>query len=315
MTRPLRSPRAVPPVVLAQPDPRPVADLGARAAAAGLHPGDVRDRPAVLRRLQPEPQPGQRHDTGQGPAWLLPVLLAHPPDLALPAHPGRPRHPGADAGADPAVQAVVGAAEAVRVAAAALVRARAGTVLAVPARRRRGVRVRDGDLEHPDVVPVPHLLLHAALLRCVGVHRRLRHPRGGQVPGHDQGAAQPELHRRRCGRTSPARARSRRTPGTWPRSPPPPRRSPGAACWPSPARVRPSSRCCPWASPWAGRSAGPRCSRRTTSPSPAPPPAPSATSRSTTPRATRGIIAAETGETWRLSVGTDDQAGLRPPRC
>ena len=65
------------------------------------------------------------------------------PDLALPAQPGRPRHPGAGAGAGPAVQAVVGAAEAVRVAPAALARARPGTAVAVPARRRGGVRVRD----------------------------------------------------------------------------------------------------------------------------------------------------------------------------
>ena len=66
-----------------------------------------------------------------------------------------------------------------------------------------------------------------------------------------------------CAPTSPRHARSRRTPGTWPPSRPPSRRSPGAACWPSPARARPSSRCCPWASPWAGRCAGPRCWRRT----------------------------------------------------
>ncbi len=44
---------------------------------------------------------------------------------------------------------------------------------------------------------------------------------------------------------------------------PPSRRSPGAACSRSPARARPSSRSCPWASHWAGRCAGPRCSRRT----------------------------------------------------
>ena len=58
--------RPVPPVLLAQPDPRPVADLGPRPGAAGRHPGDVRDRPAVLRRLQPRPQPDQRHDARQG---------------------------------------------------------------------------------------------------------------------------------------------------------------------------------------------------------------------------------------------------------
>src|SRR6185437_2439765 len=121
-----RPPRAVPPVVLAQPGPRPLADLRVRPGAAGVRPGDVRDRAAVLRRLQPEPRPGQRHDPGQGDARLLPVLLAHPSRLAVPAQPGRPRHPGADPGPDPAVQAVVSAAQAVRVAAGALARAPAG---------------------------------------------------------------------------------------------------------------------------------------------------------------------------------------------
>ena len=58
---------------------------------------------------------------------------------------------------------------------------------------------------------------------------------------------------------------------------PPSRRSPGAACWHSPARARSSSGSCPWASHWAGRYGGPRCSRRTARTSAAGP----ATSRAT----------------------------------
>ena len=50
--------------------------------------------------------------------------------------------------------------------------------VAVPAGRRGGVRVRHRDPEHPDLVPVPDVLLHAALLRGLGVHRGLRGPRG-----------------------------------------------------------------------------------------------------------------------------------------
>ena len=237
------SARADPPVVLAQPDPRPVADVGVRPDAAGNDPGDVRDRPAVLRRLQPGSQPGQRHDARQGAARVLPLLLAHPSGLALPAQPGRARHPGADAGADPAVQALVGAAEAVRMAAAALARPPAGTGVAVPARRRGGVRVRDRDPEHPDVVQVPRVLLPAAFLRCLGVHRGLRRPRGPQAADHDQGAAQPQHDQGAADRPRPDTRRSRSTPGTSSAPRPPPRRSPGAACWPSPGRALCSSGC------------------------------------------------------------------------
>ena len=132
-----------------------------------------------------------------------------------------------------------------------------------------------------------------------------------KLPGHDQGAAQPQLHRGDCGPTSPAPARSRRTPGTWPPSRPPPRRSPGAACWPSPARARPSSRCCPWASPWAGRCAGPRCSRRTTRPSPAARRTVGDFQVNKTAR-NAGITASETGEAWRLTRRDRRPGGPRP---
>jgi hypothetical protein len=68
-------------------------------------------------------------------------------------------------------------------------RERAGAAVAVPARRRGSVRVRNGDLEHPDVVQVPRFLLPAALLRRLGIHGGFRRPRGTQAAGHDQGAA------------------------------------------------------------------------------------------------------------------------------
>ena len=72
-------------VVLAQPAPRPVADLGVRPGAAGRAPRDVRDRPAVLRRLQSPACPVNDETPGKGllrfylfswpthPAWLYRV--------------------------------------------------------------------------------------------------------------------------------------------------------------------------------------------------------------------------------------------------
>ena len=55
----------------------------------------------------------------------------------------------------------------------------------------------------------PGLLLPAALLRRLGVHRRLRRPRGPQAARHDQGAAQPQPDRRNC---APNLARTRPEP-------------------------------------------------------------------------------------------------------
>ena len=128
-----------------------------------------------------------------------------------------------------------------------------------------------------------------------------------QAAGHDQGAAQPQLDRGDCARTSPGRARSRRTPGTWPPWRPPLRRSPGAACWPSPARARPSSRCCRWASPWAARCGGPRCSRRTARTSAA---GTAAISRSTRPRRSAGIK--RVGDRGGLAAHARDRRPGRP---
>ena len=190
----------------------------------------------------PGPRPDQRHDPRQGAARVLPVLLAHPPGLAVPGQPGPARHPGAGAHPDPAGQAVVGAAEAVRVAAAAQPGARAGTAVAAAARRRRGLRVRHRDPQHPAVVQVPRLLLHAALLRRVGLHGRPRGARGPQEPDRDQVAAGPRPGRGSSASIPPIPSRNRRTPQTWSARRPPPRRSPGAARWPSPGPAR----CCCW---------------------------------------------------------------------
>ena len=150
-------------------------------------------------------------DPRQGPARLLPVLLAHPPGVAVPAQPGRARHPGAGAHPDPAGQAVVGAAEAVRVAAAAQSRARAGAAVAAAARGRGGVRVRHRSPQHPAVVQVPRLVLHPALLRRLGVRGRPRGTRGPEEPDRDQGAAQPRPDPGAAHRYRPHASRNRRT--------------------------------------------------------------------------------------------------------
>lgn len=80
------------------------------------HPA-VRHRPPVVRGVQPGSRRGERQDSGQGVAGVLPVRLAHRAALAVPADPGGPRHPRHRPGPGPAGQAVVGGPEALRAAA------------------------------------------------------------------------------------------------------------------------------------------------------------------------------------------------------
>jgi len=201
---------------LAQPAARTAADLGvrrgpARGAARGHH-----HRAARLHRLRPAVRPD---DPGRRRvAAPPPVRLAHPPVVAVRADRGtacRARvgdHPGG------AGQAMVGGAQAVRVAPGPLGGPGAGTAVAAAARRRHPVRDRHRGTEHPVRLPVRFQLLHGALLRRLGVHRRVRGARGPQAATHDHWPAVP-LDARRAAHPARVRpARSCPTPTAW--SPP-----------------------------------------------------------------------------------------------
>ncbi|CAA9517342.1 MAG: Putative transmembrane protein, partial [uncultured Solirubrobacteraceae bacterium] len=164
---------------LAQPGARAVADVGAGRRAARRHPGRLRDGPAVLRRLRAGAREQQPHRRPR-PAGLLCVLLADEPELAVRADAGTARHDRHRARADRAREAVVGDAQALRVAAAALPGARAGAREPGAAGELDAVSVRDGDLQRPAVLPVEVLLPVGALLRRLGLHRGVRAARRAQ---------------------------------------------------------------------------------------------------------------------------------------
>lgn len=151
-----------------------MADRSVRAGPLVRDHGALRNRPAVVRGVQPRSRGGQRPDAEQGMARLLPVLLAHFSLLAIPAHPGRPRHAGHRPGARTAGEAVVGHPEVVRVATDPLGQPRYGAAVAAVAGRRRRLRVRHRHPQRPAPLHLPRLLLHPALLRGLGVHRRVR---------------------------------------------------------------------------------------------------------------------------------------------
>ena len=143
---------------------------------AGRDHRAVPDRAAVLRRLQPGlgPVNDQTPDKGVLGFYLF-TWPTHPYWLYR-LHPGRARHrsawslvPGA------AGEALVGDPEAVRVAAGALARARPRAALAAAAGRRRALRVRHRRAQRPaTTTSSPGSFYRAALLRGVGVHRRVR---------------------------------------------------------------------------------------------------------------------------------------------
>ena len=95
------------------------------------------------------------------------------------------------------------------------------------------VRVRDRHHEHPAVVRVPGLLLHACTSTAPGSSSPPSWSTRPEDPRGDQGAAQPRAaagaaHRHRPHRPEPPDA------GPWSARRPPRPRSPGAARWPSP---------------------------------------------------------------------------------
>ncbi len=164
--------------LLAQPRARHPLHRAARCRPARRDHPALRHRTAVVRRLQPGSVTGQRQDPGQGPTRLLPLRLAHRSALALPAHPGHPCHARRHPGPGAARQAVVGGAEAVHAAARTLPRPRGRTALPAAPGRRRALRVHHRRAQRPARLRLPRLLLPAALLRGMGVLRRVPRPRG-----------------------------------------------------------------------------------------------------------------------------------------
>ena len=170
-----------------QPAARALADLGVRCRAARGAARRDRHGPAQLRGLRAAVRaghPGRR----RRPAPAL-VRLARLAVVALPAHPGPARRARAGAGPGRAGEAVVGRAEAVRVAAGPLARAGARTPVAAAARRRDPVRDRHRAAEHPVRLRVRLQLLRRPLRRRVGVPRRVRRARRAQAAAHGARAA------------------------------------------------------------------------------------------------------------------------------
>ena len=177
-----------------QPAARALADLRVRRRVARGAARRDRHGAAQLRGLRAAVRaghPGRR----RRPAPAV-VRLAGLAVVALPAHPGparRARHGARPGGAG---EAVVGRAEAVRVAAGPLARAGARTAVAAAARRRDPVRDRHRAAEHPVRLRVRLQLLRRPLRRRVGVPRRVRRARRAQAAAHGARAAVAVVARR-----------------------------------------------------------------------------------------------------------------------
>ncbi len=213
-----------------EPASRPLADFGPGLLALDLPTSGDRDRTPRLDRLRAPVPPGHSGPRRLSPPALL--QLAQPPGVAVPAHRGAARWAWVGPGAGGAGQAVVGHAEAVRVAGRAI----GGQPARTPVARhdRRGHRLRDGHrhLEHPVRLHLRVQLLHRPLLRGLGLHHRIRRPRESQAAHH---GAQPAARVRfgpSCTPRWPTPGRSPWTPTDWwpPRRPSP--RSADGGRWP-----------------------------------------------------------------------------------
>ena len=249
-------------------------------------------------------------DAAPGPPRLLPVQLGDQSQLGLPGEPGHPCGPRVDPHPDPAGQAVVGAAEAVRLASGPFGRPRPRTGQPGAARRWRGVPVRDRHLEHRLLVRVEVLLLRRPPVRGVGLHGRVRRPRHPQAAGD---GPFPAL-------APPARRAGHAARRHRPRAP-----RPSTAWWRPTRRHPPCRGAAPW--PWsAERGGGVRPHRG--------PDRPTAALRRVallSPRgrsygsgpndfqvnrtaSTAGIRPAATGDSWRLELVGARQVSLSPGR-
>ena len=190
MARPGASPPTGhgPAAALAEPVAGTLAHLGVRRGVAGLPAAGDRHRAARLHGLRPAVRPGPAHRRGVAAAAVL--RLADPAVLVVPAHAGGARRPGP--GPDPGRpgQAVVGRPAAVRLAAGPVDRPGARAGLAADAGGRDPVRAGHRRPQHPVRLRLRVQLLHRALLRSMGVHRRVRRARGHQAAAD---ARQPAL--------------------------------------------------------------------------------------------------------------------------
>ena len=138
---------------------------------------------------------------GGGMAALLPLRVAHLAELALPAQPGCARRHRRRPHPDCAHQALVGATEAVRLAAGPLGGPAAGADLAHRAGRWHPLRARHRPAEHQLRLRLRLQLLHRAHLRCDRLRRRLRRTRGLEAPARLAVGAPAHHHLRRSRRT------------------------------------------------------------------------------------------------------------------
>ena len=275
-------------------------------AAAGVHPGDVRDRPAVLRRLQPGPQPGQRRDPGKG--WLGFYLFSWP------------THPVWLYRLNQGVHVTLG-------------------LVLVPILLFKLWSVLPKLFEWPPLRSPAHALERLSLFLLVGgavfefatgimnIQTWYKFP-GSFYPLHFYGAwvfiAGFVVH---VPLKLPVMIRALRSRSFWrelrtnlahtrPEPPDAGYLAPVAPAEPTISRRgvlafagagSPWSRCCPWASHWAGRCAGPRCSRRAARTSAAPD-----DFQVNQTAASAGIRQSQTGAAWRLTLGNDTGAGSAP---
>ena len=174
------SPRPGAFLALEEPGTWALVDLGFRPRPARRDPHRVRHRAPLLRRLRPAP--GERSQPRPWPVRALPLQLGDVAPLALPGHRGHPRHAGPGACPCRAGQALVGNAQAVRMAAMAVGGSFPRAAQPRPGRRGRCVRDGHGDALHR--LRQPDQLLLRAFLRRLGVHGRFRRARQREVRRH-----------------------------------------------------------------------------------------------------------------------------------
>ncbi len=203
---------AVPAQSLAKPASGAMADERARLRPADRDPDPGRDGVGLVRLVQPAAR-AQRHHAGARGARLLPLQLDHQPVVDLPGQPGHARHPRSRPHPGPAGEAVVRHPEAVRLAPDPFDRLRARTRQPRPVGRRRRVRVLHRHLQRRVLLPVEVLLLRRALLRGLGLPRRLHRPRRAEDASARDGPPQQERASgaaHRCRRDGPRASRTRR---------------------------------------------------------------------------------------------------------
>ena len=169
-----------PAAALAKPAARALVDLGVRLGAARRAAGGDPDRAAVLHRIWSPIRSG--HPGKRRMAQTAHIRLAEPAFMALSPNPRCTRRAGSDHHPGGAGQTVVGHSPTVRVATTEVDRAACGAAVAVDAGGRDPLRARYRGTQYPVRLHIRIQLLHRALLRGMGIHRRFRYPRADQIP-------------------------------------------------------------------------------------------------------------------------------------